>query len=256
VGKTEREIHTSISAAVTQGSGVTLIFIDTVHPLMNKPHFNISAFLSSFMSPNTSVVLLCHKDIPCIPPKDFSPDPLSLLRYIATAILTVHSLTHIVAQKKARDRSIAEPVFGLDEGVEGVIVGLGSNYQEGTVIEMEHRRKSGRTVKEWFFVYHTAQVTPVSIDGPKAGQRTMENVILLQEHPQYPRATELSANENGTDQVDTTFNLELTEKERKDRDAVLLPYFDAQKDGGVGEGGRILYDMGEEDDFDDEEDEI
>jgi len=35
---------------------------------------------------------------------------------------------------------------------------------------------------------------------------------------------------------------------------VVLPYFDAQKGGG--EGGRILYDMGEEDDFDEDEDEI
>lgn len=41
----------------------------------------------------------------------------------------------------------------------------------------------------------------------------------------------------------------------------MLPYFDAQRgdgegrDGGGG-GGRILYDMGVEDDFDDEEDEI
>ena len=38
---------------------------------------------------------------------------------------------------------------------------------------------------------------------------------------------------------------------------MVLPYFDAQKGGdGPGEGGRILYDMGSEDDFDEEEDEI
>jgi elongator complex protein 5 len=49
----------------------------------------------------------------------------------------------------------------------------------------------------------------------------------------------------------------LTEKQRKDRDGVVLPYFDAQKGEG-GEGGRILYEMGAEDreDFDDEENEI
>ena len=35
----------------------------------------------------------------------------------------------------------------------------------------------------------------------------------------------------------------------------MLPYLDAQKGEG-GEGGRILYDMGAEDDFDEEEDEI
>jgi len=61
--------------------------------------------------------------------------------------------------------------------------------------------------------------------------------------------------------MNTTFNLGLTEKQKRDRENVVLPYFDAQKDGGAagpGDGGRILYDMGTEDreDFDDEEDEI
>lgn len=61
--------------------------------------------------------------------------------------------------------------------------------------------------------------------------------------------------------AETTFSLGLTEKQKRDRDGVVLPYFDAQKEGGAagpGEGGRILYEMGAEDreDFDDEEDEI
>ena len=57
--------------------------------------------------------------------------------------------------------------------------------------------------------------------------------------------------------METTFSLGLTAKQRRDRDAVVLPYFDAQTDvGSAGEGGRILYEMGREDDFDDEEDEI
>ena len=51
-----------------------------------------------------------------------------------------------------------------------------------------------------------------------------------------------------------TFDLNLTERQRQEREGVVLPYMDAQKGGG--EGGRILYDMGVEDDFDDEEDEI
>lgn len=37
---------------------------------------------------------------------------------------------------------------------------------------------------------------------------------------------------------------------------MVLPYFDAQTEIGGGEGGRILYEMGREDDFDEEEDEI
>lgn len=55
---------------------------------------------------------------------------------------------------------------------------------------------------------------------------------------------------------DSTFSMGLTEKQRRDREGIVLPYFDAQEDVGGGEGGRILYEMGREDDFDDEEDEI
>ena len=58
-----------------------------------------------------------------------------------------------------------------------------------------------------------------------------------------------------------TFELGLTERQRQEREGVVLPYYDAQKAAeqgidGPGEGGRILYDMGVEDDFDEEEDEI
>lgn len=88
-----------------------------------------------------------------------------------------------------------------------------------------------------------------------------------------------------------TFNLGLTERQRRAREGVVLPYYDAQRRvggggggggvgglgaggvggsqgggdngsqgqvpaGRIGEGGRILYEMGIEDDFDEEEDEI
>ncbi len=56
------------------------------------------------------------------------------------------------------------------------------------------------------------------------------------------------------EEMETTFSLGLTEKQRKDRDGIVLPYFDAQTEIGAGEGGRILYELGREDDFDDEED--
>ena len=56
-----------------------------------------------------------------------------------------------------------------------------------------------------------------------------------------------------------TFELGLSAKQRRDREGVVLPYYDAQqREGGAagGEGGRILYEMGVEDDFDEEEDEV
>ena len=43
--------------------------------------------------------------------------------------------------------------------------------------------------------------------------------------------------------MDTTFHLGLTEKQRRDREGVVLPYFDAQRGEG-GEGGLPLLDVG------------
>ena len=123
-----------------------------------------------------------------------------------------------------------------------MLVGMGANGCKGLVVEMEHRRKSGRGVEETFFV-------------PAVGAK--EKVVLLDDHPAFRREdvrdgkVEAERGEEGL----STFDLGITERQRRDREGVVLPYFDAQSgEGGV--GGRILYDMGAEDDFDDEEDEI
>lgn len=95
------------------------------------------------------------------------------------------------------------------------------------------------------------------------GTLKREFVRLLESVPAY-KSQEVSgligaaANEGlGAEEVMSTFSLGLTEKQRAAREGVVLPYFDAQKSmGDAGEGGRILYDMGSEDDFDEEEDEI
>jgi len=156
-------------------------------------------------------------------------------------------------------------MFGLAEEVEGVLVGKGANDRRGVVLEMEHRRKSGRSVGEWFLlpaVTQTASGGATTTAGAaekgreREREKEKERAILLDDHPLYKTAVsgeEKLARASGDEA--TTFNLGLTEKQRRDREGVVLPYFDAQKEGGSG-GGRILYDMGVEDDFDEEEDEI
>lgn len=156
-----------------------------------------------------------------------------------------------------------EPEFGLGEGREGVIVGLRGEKVEGVVVETEIRRKSGRGVVETFVLIQPS--LNASPNTPKSATDVLSNIILLDEHPLYS-STPSSLGAQGqageeSDEVETTFNLGLTEKQKRDREGVILPYFDAQKEGGAlgaGEGGRILYEMGAEDreDFDDEEDEI
>ena len=144
-----------------------------------------------------------------------------------------------------------EPVFGLEEGVEGILQGLGANSKEGVVLEMEHRRKSGRGVREWFFLPHPTKGALNVAAAPPSKMR--ETVILLEDHPAYRTVYEDSV--GGSEEPEhATFELGLTEKQRQTREGVVLPYFDAQQGGG--EGGRILYDIGAEDDFDEDEDEI
>ena len=101
---------------------------------------------------------------------------------------------------------------------------------------------------------------------PASALRKPSRIFLLAEHPLFRPSTPTNsegqggagAGEGGEEEQPTsTFDLGLTDKQRQDRAGVVLPYFDAQTDvGSAGEGGRILYEMGREDDFDDEEDEI
>jgi elongator complex protein 5 len=240
--------------------------IDSLHAIASHccedPSFNLPGYLTSFIIPDPrhlkrqcSLVVVYHTDIPCqIASNKYAPSPLALLSYLATSMMTLHSIAHLLAQRAARDRSLAAPAFGLAEELEGVLIGLNSKAKalnpqtNGLVIELEHRRKSGRGVVEWFFL-------PSQLPNhTKPTEKFREHVTLLDDHPLFRPQIDTSRElEDGLSRL--TFDLNLTERQKQERQGVVLPYFDAQKVGGGGEGGRILYDMGAEDDFDDEEDE-
>ena len=179
---------------------------------------------------------------------------MTLFSYLATTIISLQSLPQALAEKAAIERSLPAPLYGLNEEVEGVVIGLIpssrrlTEEEQGIVIKLEHRRKSGRGVHETYFL-------PKSIKAiPSNAQAFGEPVILLDDHPLYKK----DANDGrGKDKLaGLTFELGLTHRQKQEREEVVLPYFDVQQAGGGGEGGRILYDMGTEDDFDEEEDEI
>lgn len=243
-----------------------LLIIDTLHPLLSDPTVtNPASFLSSLITPTTHLLAAYHSSQPLSQQPHsgsaaYAPAPSTLLQYLATTILTVHSLHHILAAKAARDRSRAASLHGLEEAEEGTLQGLGANDSRGVVIEAEMRRRSGRTVALWFVL------DPLSRRNNDNSARTKDQgpfpgITLLEDHPLYRARTEPEPANAGKMQDESehggvSFNLSLTEKQRRDREGVVLPYHDAQSGEGVGEGGRILYDMGSEDDFDDEEDEI
>ncbi|KUJ11609.1 uncharacterized protein LY89DRAFT_674186 [Mollisia scopiformis] len=241
-----------------------LIIIDDLHTLCSRHTHHLSPFLSSLLiSPQISLLATYHTDITLPVTKaisSYQPPSLTTLTYLATAILTVSSLSQVLARKRARDKSLQEPVFGLDEHREGVIVSFNGKATEkiiGVVVNIELRRRSGRGIVENFVLL------PPSTSSSSTKLSGLSEFILLDEHPLYAPAPISTGpgGDAGEEEVETTFNLNLTEKQKRDREGVVMPYFDAQKEGGSagpGEGGRILYEMGAEDreDFDDEEDEI
>ncbi|MCJ1300107.1 hypothetical protein MMC08_002901 [Hypocenomyce scalaris] len=239
--KSPIDLHKKLIKEVST-SPRSLIIVDTLHPLASLAALDLPSWLSSLVSPQTSLVAVYHQDILLqrTESSPYVPDPLTLLQFLATTILCVHSLAQMIARRHAADKSLAEPVFGLREEIEGILKGMHGNDRRGVVLEMEHRRKSGRGISEWFFI-HTDSAE--------------EKIVLLQDNALYRQQPGDKDIRDEEEKLDATFDLGLTEKQRRDREGVVLPYFDAQKDGG-GVGGRILYDMGVEDDFDEEEDEI
>ncbi|KAL3458689.1 Elongator complex protein 5 [Aspergillus heterothallicus] len=269
--KSATEILKEVAAAYKpdSSSGSTnrrrLILIDSINPLLHSTRldnkFQLSTFLSSFIVPSgsptaridSSLVINFHQDVPGRPaPSPYTPAPLTILTYLATTVIKLHSFSHILAQKAARDRSLVPPVFGLAEEQDGVLLGrldkpIGKNSAEGgIVLEMEYRRKSGRGVLEWYLL---------PLASSYSATQAKEVVTLVDDHPLY-RPPEPIGGGDAEEEPESTFELGLTERQRREREGVVLPYFDAQQGDGPGEGGRILYDMGEEDDFDEEEDEI
>ena len=269
--KSPLQITQAVSTAVAASpkpNSRCLILIDSLAvlaTLSTKPSnkLNLTQYLSSFLQPprqhaqiQLSMVAVYHTDVPIdTGSMPYSPSPLSLLSYLATTIVTVHSFPILLSAKAAQERSLAAPASGLDEEAEGIIVGLKplartlKMEEKGIVLELEHRRKSGRGVHEWYFLPDAAQSRSLS------AQTFRETVILLDDHPRFRKQKPEEMSEE--DLAGMTFELGLTDRQRQERESVVLPYFDAQKaDGGGTGGGRILYDMGVEDDFDEEEDEI
>ncbi|KAK3297523.1 Elongator complex protein 5 [Chaetomium fimeti] len=268
----------------------SLILLDTLNPASSQTPSHLPAFFAAAIPPTASLVAVYHTDVPALPPPlpnhhlpnhhlpnhhlpnhhhqyhyhqqyQYQPDPLTLLTHLATTIFRVSGLGQAVAARRARERSLAAPEWGLREGREGVLVGLlrdgdgngngvgvGVGFGDmdgGVVVEMEMRRRSGRAVAETF----------VLSAGRAGGGGGGVVVMVMGDHPAF-RSAVGEEGEGGEEEMEASFNLGLTEKQRRDREGVVLPYFDAQTEVGGGEGGRILYDMGREDDFDEEEDEI
>lgn len=241
-----------------------LVVVDNIHDLLTHTSIPLPQLFSLVAGQYAASLLgIYHTDLIDTPPSAsaYAPSPLSLLNFSATTILTLHSYAHVLAAAKARSQSLPEPTYSLPyDGVEGILEDLSANSPEGgVVLEAEFRRKSGRGERYTYFLRPAETLDYAPIASPTSSPTLRkEFVVLLDQVLSYAAITNPSSATaaNNEDEIESSFNLGLTDKQREKRENVVLPYFDAQKGEGAGEGGRILYDMGEEDDFDEEEDEI
>ncbi|KZZ92934.1 Histone acetylation protein 2 [Moelleriella libera RCEF 2490] len=240
-----------------RAAAAAVVIIDSLSALASWAPSSLASFLSGLLAPGISLVGVYHSDVPVVLPKTFNeyePHPFTMLTHLATAILRLSSLSQEIDRQRARDRAVQEPEWGLKEGREGVMVGLlppssradDAHGGGGVVVEMELRRKSGRAVTETFVLLRRRADSKLGTG----------KLMLLTDHDVFRPVAGYEPALVGGGEPESTFDLGLTEKQRRDREGIVLPYFDAQTDIGAGEGGRILYEMGREDDFDDEEDEI
>ncbi|KAI8943746.1 hypothetical protein NX059_001726 [Plenodomus lindquistii] len=255
---TAEQILSDLKLAMSKGKE-SLVIVDSLYDLLNNKGVDMGALFNLVAHQFASTLVgIYHQDM--IASQDMSnayaPQPLQLFEYMATTIIKCKSFAHVLAAKAARERSLAEPTHGLLQGAEGIVESLDANDNRGIVLEAEFRRQSGRSESETYFL-RTARASDFNhpTHGLAIGTIKQEFVTLLDLVPSYNSQEVLGKVNAAADEIESTFNLALTDKQKQAREGVVLPYFDAQKGEG-GEGGRILYDMGEEDDFDEEEDEI
>ncbi|KAF2688496.1 hypothetical protein K458DRAFT_414242 [Lentithecium fluviatile CBS 122367] len=237
----------------------SLVIVDSLYDLLNVKKVDMGALFNlvviKFASTLTGVY---HQDVQAEPNPNnaYAPQSLDVLKFMATSIITCKSFAHVLAAKAARERSLPEPTHGLLQGAEGIVQALDANDHRGIVLEAEFRHKSGRPESETFFLRDArAKDYNNPLPDMAVGTLKQEFVVLLDQVPAYGNKDITALVNAAGNEMESTFSLGLTDKQKAAREGVVLPYFDAQKGEG-GEGGRILYDMGSEDDFDEEEDEI
>lgn len=205
-----------------------VVFIDSLNQI---PIDILSEFLISLLSPNVTLVGIYNTSLAHSgdfargkPVSSSYPNPLKLLSFFSTSKITLSPA------RKLNPQELEQQENELDL----LIPSLGCN-KAFFVAELEHRRKSGRAMKASYkidanehtieyFVEKDAETQDASVDDPSALQGL------------------------------ATFNLGMTEEQKRAKEEVPLPFLQAQEVGnGGGSGGAIIYQFEKDDDYDEED---
>lgn len=238
IHKVSKAIKSSLSSSHNPSSASTvtknksLIIIDSLNYLNST---NLTQFISSIASPSTVIIATYHRDVPDSLSFNSSdndimdnyPSSLELLQFMATTIFEISPILPNSVDDHDQLYDMIEN-FNIPRGLNNPLFNL----------LLINRRKSGRSLKYNF-----------QIDSRK------HEYLLINEND----TNSSSGNNNNNNELETpemlqgltTFNLTTSEKQKRAKEQVNLPFLEAQQYGSS--GGAIVYEYEKDDDYDEED---
>lgn len=213
----------------------TLLAIPDLNDFLAQNAAHLPTFLSSLIGLAPGRVSLCaiyHTDIPLLNYPSHLPSPETLLGFLATTIIRVSSLTHVRLRREAERRARTSPVDLDLEGRDIFVPKVGVN-DDALFLDLEHRRKSGRGVMESSVFDSTGRLGQDSGGGGLGGVATLLATadVLGLDDPAPDPADKADGGDRIPEEGELGFKIALSEKQKADRDTVVLPHYVQQEDG-------------------------
>ncbi|KAF9173051.1 hypothetical protein BGX20_004238 [Mortierella sp. AD010] len=196
--------------------------------------FNLIRSITGLLTDTSRIIAIHHEDVPDA--DSFSPD--------ASKPLASNSLAHIATTLIAikNSEAIRQDQDDLRRGVvtakEFSYLSVHGNAWDSAVCEVEHKRKSGKVTRETN-AYHL---------GSPTGDLIVVNVWdVVGDMPDVEKL-DLEESQTADPAANLSFNLNLTDEQRRAKNETVLPYMKTQESTGA-----IYYEPDAADDFDDDD---
>ncbi|KAF9914511.1 hypothetical protein BX616_008142 [Lobosporangium transversale] len=232
-----RKVSKAITEIISNRCSNFTIYFDSLSQLLitSVPNtFNLIRSTTGLLADNSRIIAVHHEDVPDA--DSFSPDASkpfasNSLAHIATTLITVKNTEAIrLEQEDLRKGIVAAKEF--------CYLTVHGNVWNSAVCEIEHKRKSGKVTRETN-AYH--------LESPTGDLIVMNVWDLVGEMPDIERL-DLEESQTVDPAANLSFNLNLTEEQRKAKNDTVLPYLKTQESTGA-----IYYEPDAADDFDDDD---
>ncbi|KAG0310625.1 hypothetical protein BGZ97_012441 [Linnemannia gamsii] len=221
----------------TQRSNFTIYFDSLSQFLIASvpDTFNLLRSITALLTDTSRIIAIHHEDIPdadsFLSDSSSKPQASNSLAHIATTLITLKS-------SEALRQDQEDFKKGTVTAKEFAYLTVHGNAWDSAVCEIEHKRKSGKVAKETN-AYH---------QGTPTGNLAVVNVWdVVGDMPDIDKM-DLEESQTADPAANLSFNLNLTEEQRKAKNDTVLPYLKTQESTGA-----IYYEPDAADDFDDDD---